>query len=146
MAFRRAALISTALASTAVVLGLALAALAVDVGRVAALRAELNDAAADAAVIEAQRVHQLRANEASGRVTARVAAGELSLATAVDELEPLLRDRTGFAHDSVYGPCPTFRHRVGRYVVTRVAADLEGESGRRATVLVRLDAEYATLR
>ncbi|VTU02699.1 unnamed protein product [Gemmataceae bacterium] len=100
---------------------------------------------AEAAHFEAQRVRMIRESEASGRVAARVAAGDLTLVGAVDELEPVLRERPGFDCAWLEDPPPTFRHRVARCVLVRVAAELENEPGRRAVVLARLDADYAAL-
>lgn len=102
--------------------------------------------AGDAAVFEAQRIRVQREAEASGRVAARVIAGDLSLAAAVDELEPVLRERSGFESAWPEATFPTFRHRVARYVLTRVDTELQHTPLRRAIVLTRLDAEYAAFR
>ncbi|WP_439627441.1 hypothetical protein [Gemmata sp.] len=133
-------------AAALLALGLALAALGVDASLGADARDEVRRHEADASALEAQRVRALREGEASGRAAARVIAGTLPLAGAVDELEPLLRQRTGFECAWTDEPFPTFRHRVARYVVIRVAAELKHDPDRRAAVLARLDAEYATLR
>lgn len=109
------------------------------------VRDDIRGHQADAATLEAQRVRVLREGEASGRVAARLIAGEVSLAAAVDELEPTLRERVGFECAWPDDPPPTFRHRVARYVMTRVGAELEGDPIRRAAVLARLDAEYEAL-
>lgn len=100
----------------------------------------------EAHLLEAQQLRLAREREASGRVAARVIAGTLPLAGAVDELEPMLRARDGFECEWIDDPPPTFRHRVARYVTVRVEAELAHDPVRRTAVLARLHAEYAALR
>ncbi|VTT98989.1 unnamed protein product [Gemmataceae bacterium] len=137
----------TGTASVAVLLATALGAVAVDATLgLDAARDDARQHEADAAVIEDQRVRVIRENEFAGRVVARLIAGEVSLAAAVDAMEPIHRARPGIECAWMNDPPPTFRHRVARSVMIRVGAELEGDPSRRAAILTRLDAEYATLR
>ncbi|WP_439629575.1 hypothetical protein [Gemmata sp.] len=136
----------TGAASAAALLGLALTALGVDAGLGTDAREEVRGHEGDAAALDAQRVRGRRESEASGRVAARVIAGDVSLSAAVDELEPALRERPGFDCAWADDPPATFRHRVARYVMVRVAVELGHDPAHRAAALARLDAEYATLR
>ncbi|WP_439628875.1 hypothetical protein [Gemmata sp.] len=136
----------TGAASAAALLGIALTALGIDASLGADAREEVRGHEGDAAALDAQRVRAVREGEASGRVAARVIAGDVSLSGAVDELEPVLRERTGFGSAWADDPPPTFRHRVARYVTIRVAVELAHDPAREAAVLARLDAEYAALR
>ncbi|WP_439622368.1 hypothetical protein [Gemmata sp.] len=136
----------TGAASAATLIAVALTALGIDASLGVDAREEVRRHEGDAAALEAQRVRVLRENEASGRVAARVIAGTLPLVGAVDELEPVLRERTGFASAWADDPPPTFRHRVARSILARVDAELAHDPARRAAVLARLDAEYAALR
>jgi hypothetical protein len=137
----------TGTASVAVLLATDPVAVGVDASLVLdAARSDARQYEADAAPIEDQRTRVLRENEYAGRVAARLIAGDLSLSAAVDELEPIVRDRRGFECAWPDQSFPTFRHRVARYVLTRVAADLEHNPSRRLDVLDRLNAEYAAMR
>jgi hypothetical protein len=137
----------TGTASAAALLAVVVAAVGVDAYLgVEDARDDILRHQADAAVIEAQRVRVVREGEASGRVVARLIAGEVSLAAAVGELEPALRERVGFECEWPDDPPPTFRHRVARCIRCRVAADLEHDPARQAAVLARFDVEYAGLR
>ncbi len=137
----------TGTASAAALIAVVVVAVGVDAYLgVDAARDDIRGNQADAAVIEAQRVRVVREGEASGRVAVRVIAGEVSLSGAVDELEPVLRERVGFECAWPDDPPPTFRHRVARYVMIRAGTELERAPARQVAVLARLDAEYAALR
>ncbi|VTT99102.1 unnamed protein product [Gemmataceae bacterium] len=136
----------TGTVSAAALASLVIAALATDLFDASRVRGDTVALAEEAEALEAQRVRVIREAEASGRVAARVIAGTLTLAGAVDELEPMLRERPGFESAWPNDPPGTFRRRVARYVCVRVSAELEHDPGRRDTVLARLEAECAALR
>ncbi|WP_439622031.1 hypothetical protein [Gemmata sp.] len=121
-------------------------AVGLDVWNIGTLRDEVRGHDEQAAIVEAQRIRIIREAEASGRVAERLAAGKISLAAAVDELEPTLRHRVGFECAWPNDRPPTFRHAVARYAITRVEADLTPDPERQAVVVARLLAEYADLR
>jgi hypothetical protein len=80
------------------------------------------------------------------RVARRLADGSLSLRDAVEELEPVCRERVGFESVCQYQyRATTFRQGVARYALRRVAVLLAHDPARRAAVTERLEAEYALL-
>lgn len=121
-------------------------AVGLDVWNIGALHDEVRGHDEQAAIVEAQRIRIIRESEASGRIAEQLAAGKLSLAEAVNELEPTLRQRVGFECAWPSDPPPTFRHAVGRYAITRVEADLTNDPDRQATVVARLKVEYDALK
>lgn len=87
---------------------------------------------------------QIAASEATA---AALIEGYVSLADAAEELARINRDRVGFEYTlaSLYPGAPTFRARVARYVIDRVHKRLAHDPTREATVLARLECEYAAM-
>jgi hypothetical protein len=116
-----------------------------DVWNIAEEHEAARHASEDSAALHQQHDQLLREIEFADHVTTRLAEGEQTLADAVAELEPVLRQRPGFASqcDLLYNP-PSFRHGVARYAISRVARAL-ADPARRAAVTRRLEAEYEAL-
>ncbi len=96
---------------------------------------------------DTKKAVMFRQFEAADHVTARLATEAMTLREAVDELEPLLRDRTGF--DYVWRHKyqePTFQKGVARYAIIRASRILEGDPTRWAALSTRLEAEYAAIK
>lgn len=136
----------TGAASAAVLFAVVVFAFGVDLCFGVAGREDLRRHEADAATLEVQRVRVIRENDLTAQVAAGVSEGSLSLAKAVDELEPVHRSRPGIECAWPSDPPPTFRHGVARSILARVDGDLEADPVRRAAVLSRLNDEYAALR
>jgi hypothetical protein len=80
-------------------------------------------------------------------LTARLAAGSLSLEAAGEQAEPILRDRPGFDEAALrYYEAPTVRLGAARYMIARVQWLLRTDPCRKAAVTERLEAEYAAMR
>ncbi|MBA4190419.1 MAG: hypothetical protein C0467_20725 [Planctomycetaceae bacterium] len=118
----------------------------VDVWNLQAAREEARVNEEQAVVVEAQRVRILREIEVSGHTATRLIDEKITLLEAMAELEPILRNRTGFECAWPFDPPPTFRHAVARYAITRVEAELRNDPERQALVCARLRAEYAALK
>jgi hypothetical protein len=89
---------------------------------------------------EAQRLRE--AIEAADHITTRLIAGELTLETASDQIEPLLLERQGFEFSrSVSSPDLPFRLKVARYLLDRSLRS----PGARADLKARLNAEYQAM-
>jgi hypothetical protein len=85
--------------------------------------------------------------EAGEHVAVRLVAGTMTLAQAIDELEPLLRARPGLddIHRIAY-QTKSPRQGVARYIVNRATRLLDNDPSRRAAVSARLEAEFAAVR
>ncbi len=79
-------------------------------------------------------------------VALRVIDGSLTLAAAVDELEPLFRDQPCFAIAFESYQPPTYRHGIAQYIIRKVRHQLEDDPSRCDPVCARLEAEYASIR
>ena len=118
-----------------------------DVWNLHGLRAEARAGAKKDAELRVQREKLRREVELSEHIGVRLADGSLTLAEATDELEPILRDRTGFDTTRIFAyNAPTFRRGVARYAITKVHELLAPDPTRLAGVSARLEAEYAGLR
>lgn len=109
-------------------------------------RVEAQQQEQEALAVEAQRVQLRREIESAGHVVAKLREGQVTLAQATDELEPLMRHRRGFEYAWPIDPPPTFRHSVARYATTRVEAELANDPARQAAICARLKAEYNALK
>lgn len=125
---------------------LSVAAFVTEARQVGALRAELRAFENEGEALDDVRRRQDREEEVINQIAGRLGDGKVTLRAAVDQTEPLLRDRSGFMHEWRDDPPPTYRHRVARYLIGRVAFLLDREPDRLATVLPGLRAEYDTLR
>jgi hypothetical protein len=80
-------------------------------------------------------------------LAARLADGTLTLAAAVDQLEPAMRARTGFACVCAHQyQVPTLRLGVARYAINRAERLFADDPAGWAAVSSRLEAEYAALK
>ncbi|MBA4062249.1 MAG: hypothetical protein C0501_00820 [Isosphaera sp.] len=121
--------------------------LGLDLWNLPAVRADAAAADEEAAAVQARQDRVFLEIQMGEHLAERLAAGTLTLAAAVDRLEPSLRRRTGFgcvcAHQY---QAPTFRHGVARYAINRAERALADDPARWAEVGPRLEAEYAALR
>jgi hypothetical protein len=116
-----------------------------DVWNLAEEREAAHKADADATTLQLQHEQLLREIELADHVATRLAEGKQTLADAVAELEPILRQRAGFASQcELKYHTPSFRHGVARYVINRVTL-APADPARRAAVARNLEAEYAAL-
>jgi len=114
-----------------------------DVWNLPALREDARTTERDGALIQEQQEQLFRGIEATDHVTARLAAGDLSLADATDRAEPVLRARPGFEDVAPnYYHAPTFHLAVARYLIARA----EQHPARKAATAARLEAEYALMK
>ncbi|MCE9562795.1 MAG: hypothetical protein K8U57_12180 [Planctomycetes bacterium] len=120
--------------------------LGLDVWNFHALREEARITREHSVAVEAERVRLRREVEASGHTANRLIDGRITLADAIDELEPILQHRVGFECAWLQDPPPTFRHSVARYIINRVEATLEAKPEQRTVVSARLKAEYDALK
>ena len=142
------------LSALAVALGLAHAVapkwseqVGLDVWNYSAAQNRVRDAESQSDSIRVGRDKLLREIEMADHLASQMIDGKLTLAAAVDELEPTLRNRPGF---DVVREChyktPTFRHAVARYALTHIGIVLQSDPDRLAAVTPRLEAEYSALR
>lgn len=130
----------------AVLLGLVLA-VGLDVLNIGTSFDQYRRSVADGEELVAYHEHFLQQVAASDAVAARLAADQISLAEAVDDLEEINRDREGFpdalrcAHPAV----PTYRGHLARYALGKVERRLAADPTRLAEVSARLEAEYAEM-
>jgi hypothetical protein len=144
---------AVALAGLAVALGLAqalaprwVARSGLDVWNLDALRGEVRQAEAKSAGLNAVRDRLSREVEYADGLAARLIDGSLTLAEAVEGLEPVLRGRAGFETDwREQYRAPTLRRGVARYAIRKVEYLAGGRPGF-AVLKARLEAEYAALR
>jgi hypothetical protein len=116
-----------------------------DVWNLSGLRAQVQGLHEEAADLESQEDRLRLEVEALDNLTARLVAGDVSLAEATAAAEPIMRERTGFDTAARLNyPAPTFTHSVARYLIHR--AGRGGFGGESETVRTRLAAEYAALR
>jgi hypothetical protein len=98
------------------------------------------------ATLNAQEDQLFREIELGDRVTAQVAAGRMTLLAAVDEMEPILQNRGGFAttlkHDRQIG---SFRKGVARYLFSRIPRVANNDPVQLTAVLAHLEEEYAQI-
>ncbi|HEX4611000.1 MAG TPA: hypothetical protein VH092_22610 [Urbifossiella sp.] len=118
-----------------------------DVWHAADARQELALSLADGERIDASNQHIHDQIQVSAGIVARVAAGQLSLAAAVDELDQVNADRTAwvdglrFAHSAV----SSHRHRVAWYVIKKLESEYAADPSAWAPVAARLAAEYRAM-
>ena len=117
-----------------------------DVWNFRAVREDARRVEEQAVSVEAQRVRLVREIELAGQTSGRLIEAKITLAEAIDELEPVLLYRVGFECSWPLDPPPTFRHAVARYIITRVKAELATNPDKLASVSARLNAEYAALK
>jgi len=99
-----------------------------------------------AVAVEAQRIRILREVQVSGHTAHRLIEGTVTLEVAVDELEPIMRNRVGFECAWPLDRPPTFRHAVARYIINRVDAELANDPEKRAGVCAQLKVAYDNLK
>jgi hypothetical protein len=118
-----------------------------DVWNLPSLRADAHALDQERALIQDQQEQLRREIEAADHVTARLEAGDLSLAEATDRIEPVLRGRPGFEDSArVHYQAPTVRLAVARYLVSRVERHLGADPTRKAVIAAGLEAEYALMK
>ena len=102
---------------------------------------------AESVRLQAEGERVVKQIEYTDNIAHHLAGGDLTLAGAVDALEPVLRYRRGFEtlwqHEY---RAPTFRHGVARYAIMKVRYRPGGDRDGSAAILLRLEAEYAALR
>jgi hypothetical protein len=100
----------------------------------------------EAASLNAKENQLQREIELSDHVSAQLASGNLALKLAVDEMEPILQNRSGFAM-AVKGMNPSFSFRQGvaRYLISRVPRIMNNDPVLQIAVLDRLEYEYSEL-
>jgi hypothetical protein len=118
-----------------------------DVWNLSAVRADAEAADEEAEAVQAKQDRVFLEIQMGEHVAARLADGTLTLAAAVERLEPVLRARTGFACVCTHQyKVPTLRHGVARYAINRAERLLaDPDPARWAKVSTRLEAEYAAL-
>jgi hypothetical protein len=79
-------------------------------------------------------------------IIAQITAGSLSLEAAVDEMEPIMRNRSGFAVtvQQYYG-VSSFRQGVALYLISRLPRIIS-DPVQRAAVRTHLEREYARIK
>ena len=118
-----------------------------DVWNYPGLRDQWRATEVEAAQAQAKQDQMHRRMELGSHVSARLATGSITLAEAVDELEPVMRDAPGFESTYLYHyQVPTLRQGVARYAIGKVRDQLADDPARWATVSARLETEYAALR
>jgi hypothetical protein len=120
-------------------------AVGLDVWNFAEARDEMQRLMAHAAELQAVGEQQVRHLGYMDSVALRLAAGDMTLAEATDEMEPILRAHPHYEKMwEVYYPGLTFRQAVARNAIMTVAGPL-GHNRDRDT-LARLEREYTALR
>jgi hypothetical protein len=147
----RAGAVSTvALSAVALTLGLAQAVaprwvkhVGLDVWNLPNLRTASKAADDEAIELQAKEEQLRQSIEVSEHIAARLVEGAVTLAQAIDELEPLLRERPGFdyGYQTNYH-VNTFRQGVARYTINRAQRMLAANPSRWATISPHLEAEF----
>jgi hypothetical protein len=90
----------------------------------------------------------LRASiETVDHITTRLIRGDLSLSSATDQVEPLMRDRRGFATAAQFHyVAPSFHKSVALFLVDRVRRALRSDPSQLTAIESRLESEYASMR
>lgn len=97
--------------------------------------------------LSVQEEQLYREIELSNQVTAQMAAGTLSLEAAINEMEPILRNRNGFAVTmGQYYHVSTFRQGVARYLMSRVPRHLLNDRDRLTAIQKQLEQEFAQIK
>jgi len=120
--------------------------LGLDVWNFQAVREESRLNEEHAIAVEAQRIRLLREVQVTGHTANRLINETITLEEAVDELEPIMRNRVGFECAWPHDRPPTFRHAVARYVVNRVDAMLADDPEQREVICAKLKIEYDNLK
>ena len=80
-------------------------------------------------------------------IASQLAAGDLSLEVAVDELEPTLSRRSSFDDNVQHNyQANSVRQSVARYLIQRIPRIMKNDPERLAEVLCQLECEYAQLK
>jgi hypothetical protein len=121
--------------------------LGLDVWNLPAAIAATRSADEELATLNAQEDQLFREIQLGNQITSQIAAGTLSLRAAVDEMEPILQNREGFAVTIKQRyRAATFRLAVAHYLISRVPAVMNSEPLRQSTVLTQLEYEYAQMK
>src|SRR5262245_11999482 len=83
--------------------------------------------------------------EAADHIATRLLNGELTLATAADELALLHDDGSQTSLETHHPDAPSKRHVFARHTIERVARLLQDEPARCKAIRERLEAEYRSL-
>ncbi len=114
-----------------------------NMGTVMALARETT---AQADLLKEQQEKLRRQIEAASLVSAQLAAGNLSLVEAIQEVSPILEDRLGFGINTSSEYLPkSYEQRVGRYLIRHATKQLLVSPVEMALCLARLEAEFAHL-
>jgi hypothetical protein len=82
----------------------------------------------------------------SNNISEELAAGTITLKDAVDEMEPVLRNRTGFvATLQVSFGTSSVREGVARYLISRIPRSMTHDLVELSNTLYRLECEFETL-
>jgi hypothetical protein len=117
-----------------------------DVWNLPTLHESVKEGNAKAAALDEKNVQMCREREFCDYLVARLIDGTTTLAQATDELEPILRERTGFRVicESEYHVA-TLRQGIARCLIKHAKVALYNDS-RWTSVSSRLEAEYAQLK
>jgi hypothetical protein len=82
----------------------------------------------------------------SNNVAGELAAGTITLKDAVDEMEPVMRNRTGFVESlQVSFGTSSLREGVARYLISRIPRSMTHDLVELSNTLYRLECEFETL-
>jgi hypothetical protein len=108
--------------------------------------AKNKDCAEETAFLIAQERQLAREIELGEHICFQVIDGSLSLAAAVDEMEPVLCKRTGFIETAGLNfGVPTIHLAVARYLIKRISRILQDDVKHRAEVIARVEEAYSHL-
>jgi hypothetical protein len=100
----------------------------------------------ESASIKEQQQRLYQEIQLSNNIAEELAAGTLSLKDAVDEMEPIMRNRSGFKETLAvnYGTS-SLREGVAHYLVSRVPRSLTHDLVQLSNALYRLEREFESL-
>ena len=118
-----------------------------DVWNIASLERAYENAAEEQADVYALEERATARRAAANQVATELIADPTRLPTAADELSEVFRQDSGmrFVLKSLFPAAPSERHVYARHAISRIEYLLKHDPARRAAVLARLEAEYASL-
>jgi hypothetical protein len=118
-----------------------------DVWNLPAASAQLRAAAEEREAVLADAERSARRREAANQTAAKLAAGNVPLPAATDEIAEIFRDEPAMpvALGCRYADVPAGRLRFARHTIDRATRFLDDDPDRRAVVLARLEAEYRAM-
>ncbi len=118
-----------------------------DVWNLASAEQERKRVAETNAELDACRNQLDRRINASNHVTGQLIAGEITLATAADQLALIFRNfpSNHLMLKEQYGPVPSERHLFALHAIDRADRLLADDPARRDSIRARLEAEYRQL-